>query len=163
MELTGGFAAQAGEARRYGGAEHRVMDVSTVESFAARPWIEHGVTGVFESCLTETAGQVASYIPELATVDPGRFGLAIASVDGTLFSRGDAEHEFTIQSVSKAFSYCLALELLGRGEVFRHVGVEPSGDAFNAIVFDPRTAHLLSEGGGGYSNWGVVDAGTAPG
>ncbi len=41
--------------------------------------------------------------------------------------------------MSKAFTYCIALELVGRDEVFRHVGVEPSGDAFNAIVFDPHT------------------------
>ena len=63
----------------------------------------------------------------------------MASIDGGLWSCGDTDAEFTIQSVSKAFSYCLALELFGRDEVFRHVGVEPSGDAFNAIVFDPHT------------------------
>jgi glutaminase len=56
-----------------------------------------------------------------------------------LWSCGNVDTEFTIQSVSKAFTYCLALELLGRKRVFRQVGVEPSGDAFNAIVFDPRT------------------------
>jgi len=103
------------------------------------PAIEAGLAGVYERCLPERDGQVATYIPELATVDPEKFGLALATIDGRLCARGDSETEFTIQSVSKAFSYCLALELLGREEVLRHVGVEPSGDAFNAIVFDPRT------------------------
>jgi glutaminase len=85
------------------------------------------------------AGALADYIPELAAVDPDPFGLAIASVDGRLFTAGDAEVAFTVQSVSKAFVYCLALELVGRDAVLARVGVEPSGDAFNAIVLDPHT------------------------
>jgi len=52
---------------------------------------------------------------------------------------GDTDTPFTIQSVSKAFIYCLALELAGRDAVLARVGVEPSGDAFNAIIFDPHT------------------------
>ena len=52
---------------------------------------------------------------------------------------GDTDHPFTIQSISKAFVYCLALELAGRDAVIERVGVEPSGDALNAIVFDPHT------------------------
>ena len=103
------------------------------------PTIEFGLRQVFDQCLPDSAGHVASYIPELATVDPDKFGIALATIDGRLWSCGDSNHEFTIQSISKAFSYCLALELLGREEVFKQVGVEPSGDAFNAIVFDPRT------------------------
>jgi glutaminase len=85
------------------------------------------------------AGAPADYIPELTKGDPDRFGLAIATTRGDLYTAGDAAAEFTIQSVSKAFAFCVALELLGRRTVLEHVGVEPSGDAFNAIVFDPRT------------------------
>jgi len=85
------------------------------------------------------AGALADYIPELAAVDPERFGIALATVGGKLFTAGDTDHAFTIQSVSKAFVYCLALELIGRDAVLERVGVEPSGDAFNAIVFDPHT------------------------
>jgi glutaminase len=84
-------------------------------------------------------GTLASYIPELARVDPDRFGLALMSTKGRLFVAGDVDVPFTIQSVSKAFSYCLALELVGRDAVKLRVGVEPSGDAFNAIEFDPVT------------------------
>ena len=70
-------------------------------------------------------------------MDPKRsFGLAIATVEGDLHAVGDAEVPFTIQSVSKAFVYCLALELAGRDAVMARVGVEPSGDAFNSIVLD---------------------------
>jgi glutaminase len=60
-------------------------------------------------------------------------------VDGKLYAAGDTDHPFTIQSVSKAFVYCLALELIGRDAVLERVGVEPSGDAFNAIIFDPNS------------------------
>ncbi|HQR52356.1 MAG TPA: glutaminase A [Burkholderiales bacterium] len=115
------------------------MDDSAIGHVASQPAIEVGLTSVFEQCLPGRQGEVASYIPELATVDPDRFGVALATIDGRLWVCGDAETEFTIQSISKALTYCLALELLGREEVFRHVGVEPSGDAFNAIVFDPHT------------------------
>lgn len=85
------------------------------------------------------AGTLADYIPELARVDPEAFGLAIATVHGGLHVVGDSQKTFTIQSVSKAFVYCLALELAGREAVLARVGVEPSGDAFNSIVFDPHT------------------------
>ena len=89
--------------------------------------------------LANRSGAVADYIPELKAVDADRFGIAIASVNGRLFTAGDVEYPFTIQSVSKAFVYCLALELVGRDEVLARVGVEPSGDPFNAIEFDPHT------------------------
>ncbi|MEY8877405.1 MAG: glutaminase A [Leptothrix sp. (in: b-proteobacteria)] len=84
-------------------------------------------------------GQLADYIPELARVEPDHFGLAIVTANGRTYTAGDVDVPFTIQSVSKAFSYCLALELLGREAVRERVGVEPSGDAFNAIEFDPAT------------------------
>ena len=85
------------------------------------------------------AGTVADYIPELSKANPDDFGLAIATANGQLFTIGDAEAEFTIQSVSKAFAFCLALEVAGSDLVGSRVGVEPSGDPFNAIVFDPAT------------------------
>ena len=49
-------------------------------------------------------GKLADYIPELAAVDPDRFGLAIATKTGKLYTAGDIEHPFTIQSISKAFT-----------------------------------------------------------
>ena len=78
-------------------------------------------------------GQVASYIPELAKVDPGRFGLAVATVDGQVLTAGDADVPFSIQSVSKVFTLTLALGKVGDA-LWRRVGREPSGSAFNSIV-----------------------------
>ena len=84
-------------------------------------------------------GAVAHYIPELGRAAPDDFGLAIATVTGQFFAAGDTEVPFTIQSISKAFAFCLALEIAGTEVVESRVGVEPSGDPFNAIMFDPET------------------------
>lgn len=92
-----------------------------------------------ERHLANKSGALADYIPELAKVEPNSFGVAIATVAGDVYAVGDAEIPFTIQSVSKAFVYCLALELAERDSVLARVGVEPSGDAFNSIVFNPDT------------------------
>lgn len=84
-------------------------------------------------------GTVASYIPELAKASPDWFGIAAATTGGQLFAVGDCDQPFTIQSVSKPFLYGLALEQNGREAMARRVGVEPTGDAFNAIVLDEES------------------------
>ena len=84
-----------------------------------------------------SAGNVASYIPELARADPSRFGICIAAVDGHVYEVGDARHGFTIQSISKAITYGLALEDHGIDAMLRKVDVEPSGEAFNSISLHP--------------------------
>jgi glutaminase len=81
----------------------------------------------------EPRGKVADYIPELATVDPSRFGIAVVTVDGSTYLAGDAEHAFSIQSISKVFTLTLALGMIG-DSLWARVGREPSGTAFNSIV-----------------------------
>lgn len=81
-------------------------------------------------------GEVASYIPELAGADPEAFGFSAISALGHTYRAGDADVEFTIQSISKPFVYALALEEIGIEAVLERVGVEPSGEPFNAISFD---------------------------
>ncbi len=78
-------------------------------------------------------GKVADYIPHLAKVPADRFGMALATLDGRLYSVGDAREAFSIQSISKVFTLTLALEALG-GELWQRVGREPSGSAFNSLV-----------------------------
>ena len=78
-------------------------------------------------------GAVASYIPELARVDPAAFGLAVADVDGRVIVAGDADAPFSVQSVSKVFTLTLALGLVG-DLLWKRVGREPSGNPFNSIV-----------------------------
>ncbi|MGB0671411.1 MAG: glutaminase A, partial [Rhodospirillales bacterium] len=80
-----------------------------------------------------TEGAVADYIPELSKVDPAYFGIAVTTVDGHTHEVGDSQIAFTIQSVSKAFVYALAIEFCGHEDVASTIGVEPSGEAFNSI------------------------------
>ena len=78
-------------------------------------------------------GKVADYIPPLACISPAKFGIAVVLADGTSHLGGDAEEPFSIQSISKVFALTLALGELG-DELWRRVGREPSGSAFNSIV-----------------------------
>jgi glutaminase len=78
-------------------------------------------------------GKVADYIPALARVDPRHFGIAVATRDGAVATAGDAHVPFSIQSISKVFTLTLALEARG-ADLWRRVGREPSGSAFNSIA-----------------------------
>ena len=81
----------------------------------------------------DNSGAVANYIPELAKADPDHFGISVATTDGYVYEVGDSAVPFTIQSISKAFVFALALETIGAKRVESLIGVEPSGDAFNSI------------------------------
>jgi glutaminase len=78
-------------------------------------------------------GRVADYIPALARVDPRQFGLAIVTCEGEIAVAGDADAAFSVQSISKVFTLTMALEKLG-SDLWKRVGREPSGSAFNSIV-----------------------------
>ena len=78
-------------------------------------------------------GKVASYIPELAKVDPKRFGIVVVGNDGEVVTGGDSDVAFSIQSISKVFTLTLALGKIG-DRLWQRVGREPSGSAFNSIV-----------------------------
>nr|WP_233608730.1 glutaminase A [Nocardia stercoris] len=94
---------------------------------------------VYTLCRTEIGGAPADYIPELAAVEPDSFGLCLATADGRVYSVGDTDIPFTIQSISKPFTYALALADRGVDAVGQRIDVEPSGDAFNEISLDPVT------------------------
>ncbi|QNL19936.1 glutaminase [Hyphobacterium sp. CCMP332] len=79
-------------------------------------------------------GKVADYIPALARISPDKFGMAICGVDGSEYVTGDADERFSIQSISKVFTLILALQTIGSNALWRRVGREPSGTAFNSLV-----------------------------
>ncbi len=85
----------------------------------------------------DDSGAVADYIPELKKANPQLFGVSLATIDGHVYEIGDSNVPFTIQSISKAFVFALALEKLGAEKVEAVIGVEPSGDAFNSIRLRP--------------------------
>ena len=96
---------------------------------------------LFDATESNEEGQQATYIPPLAEVNPDQFGVAVMSVDGQLLELGQTETDFSVQSACKPFNYCYALNELGAEKVHQHVGMEPSGQAFNARI-------LMSDGTG---------------
>lgn len=94
---------------------------------------------LLDSCLkkhidTVQEGHVATYIPELAKADKNDLGICIVTLKGEIYKSGLADKKFTIQSISKVISLMLAILDNGRDNVFKRVGVEPTGDRFNSIV-----------------------------
>lgn len=88
---------------------------------------------ILEKVRYQDGGAVADYIPQLAAANPSYLGAALCTTTGHLYSAGDDEEEFTMQSISKPFVYALALQELGLDAVRSVVGMEPSGEAFNEL------------------------------
>ena len=101
--------------------------------YATQPPLQHFLTSCHEEFRADDSGAVADYIPELKRANPAHFGVALVTIDGHVYEVGDSAVPFTIQSVSKAFVFALALELVGEERVSAAIGVEPSGEAFNSI------------------------------
>ena len=97
-----------------------------------------------EGVASDTSGATATYIPELALADPDRTAAVFATADGEVYAAGDSDVEFTIQSISKPFTYALALADRGFDAVLAMVGVEPSGEAFNEISLEGGSGRPLN-------------------
>ncbi len=91
---------------------------------------------IYEATSSNTAGEVASYIPQLARVSPEQFAVSLCTVDGQRLSLGDSKVDFSVQSTCKPINYCIALENHGEQVVHRHVGREPSGRGFNELTLN---------------------------
>ena len=92
------------------------------------------IHNVYYQCLKEPlTGAVASYIPELAKVNPQQFGIALATVDGQIYKVGDAQTKFSIQSIMKVFALALVYQRIDE-RLWERIGVEPSGAAFNSLA-----------------------------
>ncbi|MGA5454697.1 glutaminase [Streptomyces umbrinus] len=109
-----------------------------------RPIIPDYLAEALRDVESDTSGDLAGYIPELAAADPERLGAAFAMIDGEVYGAGDIDIEFTIQSISKPFIYALALSDRGFDPVLAKVGVEPSGEAFNEISLESDTGRPLN-------------------
>lgn len=86
-------------------------------------------------------GKPASYIPELASKNPSKLGVAVCDLEGNILTAGDSEEKFTMQSISKLIALILALEQNSYDDVFCKVGLEPTGDSFSSTV---RLDHLTN-------------------
>lgn len=124
-----------------GNRSHAV--IMLCKPLAGKPWCPgKGMNGTLKTIVADIAremadapdrGKVADYIAPLAAVSDTRFGIAVVEVDGTCHVAGDADIPFSIQSVSKVFGLTLALGMVGDA-LWKRVGREPSGTAFNSIV-----------------------------
>jgi glutaminase len=92
------------------------------------------VTAGYERYRHLDEGAVADYIPALAAASPSAFGVCVAGVHGRLFSIGDADQEFAIESVSKLFVFALVCHTLGHEEARRKLGVNSTGLPFNSVM-----------------------------
>ena len=81
----------------------------------------------------ENTGKVADYIPELAKIDSNKFGIALVDKYQNVFTKGDADEKFSIQSISKVITTALIFSKIGN-DLWRRVGKEPSGNAFNSLI-----------------------------
>lgn len=78
-------------------------------------------------------GKVATYIPELANVNPNQFGMALVDLEGNVYGVGDYQVPFSIQSISKVFTLTMVFHVF-KSKLWSRVNVEPSGNPFNSIA-----------------------------
>jgi len=97
-----------------------------------RELVEAVVKEAYEKFKNDANGKNADYIPYLAQVDSKLFGVAIVTTDNQVFTLGDVNYSFSIQSISKVFTLALAMEEFGPDKVFERVGSEPTGRPFNS-------------------------------
>ncbi len=88
--------------------------------------------------LHERGGEVDESIPELAATDPDLVALALVTVDGDVNASDRADVRVSIQSAVKPFLFALALQDTG-GDALDRVGIEPTGEAFDAIKLESGT------------------------
>jgi len=109
--------------------------VSTSASAATPPHpFQAAVDAAWERYRTLDEGKNADYIPALAKVDPRLFGVALVTVDGKVFQKGDVGSPFSIQSISKVFTLASVMETAGSTAVEEKIGVDATGQVFNSIV-----------------------------
>src|SRR5256886_5930753 len=112
---------------------HSLISSARTTGYATQPPLQRFLADCYEEFRSDHSGAVADYIPELKRANPAHFGIGLVTIDGHIYEVGDSAVPFTIQSVSKAFVFALALDLVGEERLSAAIGVEPSGEAFNSI------------------------------
>ena len=77
---------------------------------------------------------VADYIPELAKEDKTKAGVVVIDKDGNVFSEGEVEKTFSIQSIVKVVAYLVALENIDKVRIDEAIGVKPTALPFNSVL-----------------------------
>ena len=95
--------------------------------------VKAAVNEAYAMFKSDTSGKNADYIPYLAQVDSNLFGIAVVTTDDKVYTVGDVNYSFSIQSISKVFTLALAMQEIGAAKVFERVGSEPTGRPFNSV------------------------------
>ena len=109
------------------------------------------VDEAYERYKSVSEGENSSVYPALARVPSDLFGVCVVGTSGNVYAVGDAEHEFTIMSVSKPFVFALVCEAIGHEEARRRLGVNATGLPFNSLGAieqsgDGRTNPMVNSG-----------------
>lgn len=96
-------------------------------------------------------GENSQVYPALARVAGNLFGVCVVGTNGSIYAVGDAEHEFSIMSVSKPFLFALICELIGPNEAREKLGANATGLPFNSLAGvewspDGRTNPMVNAG-----------------
>ncbi len=116
------------------------LDVEDVPQHAAtgdlppKNWIDELLDQAYRRAKEHEEGEVADYIPALASANRSQFGVAVVDTSGETYTQGDTETEFSIQSISKAFVYALLCDRVGHQQALEIVGVNNTGLPFNSVI-----------------------------
>ena len=96
--------------------------------------LQRVVDSTYAKFKNDKSGKNADYIPYLASVPSDLFAVVIVTADGKVYSAGDIDYSFSIQSCSKVFTMCQVMQESGPDTILKKVGVEPTGQAFNSVT-----------------------------
>jgi glutaminase len=128
-----------------------VTIVSTPSTDQSTNELQQAVDAAYAKYKNLNEGANADYIPILTTVPSNLFGIVIATKDGQVYSVGDVDYKFSIQSISKPFTAALVMQEQGSAAVLNKVGVEPTGLPFNSKMalelYEDRSVNPLVNAG----------------
>jgi glutaminase len=97
------------------------------------PAISKAIEEAYAAAKDIREGNNANYIPALAEVDPSLFGLVVITTDGQVYSMGNVNERFSIQSISKVFTLARVIDQKGSAIILDSIGTDATGDVFNSI------------------------------
>src|SRR3954467_5298816 len=118
-----------------------------------RELVEAVVKEAYAKFKNDAKGKNADYIPYLAQVESKLFGVAIVTTDNQVFTLGDVNYSFSIQSISKVFTLALAMEELGPEKIFQKIGTEPRWCDQHCSESRRQSGHLPERNRPGYFPW----------
>lgn len=139
------FALFLGAALALAGAQAREMPSVDPADLAAAPEqvalpsvavdlesLRSDAEAVVESLQSNTDGEV--YSGAVKGTNPDDLAVAVALVDGRSFAVGKAQTRFPLMSISKPFTYALAVEQRGIDFMIEKIGVSATGLPYNAVA-----------------------------